>query len=196
MPTFSTADSSAADRTRPTADGTVKVTLETPLPTSAPTQASQSPPLSVCPLNQQSPDRRREAGGLGKKTHTHTNVAFFPSRCQIEAPAPSKTADSTGVRRFERSDNESNHGASPPPTTAAATVTAVFSPSVAASRSAARVDGSQLHMRRDPARSPIDAQRIASLQFPGFGARWARFDTSISPRTNKTRHRHEYPCEP
>lgn len=77
-----------------------------------------------------------------------------------------------------------------------ATVTAVFSPSVAASRSAARVDGSQLHMRRDPARSPIDRQRIASLQFPGFGARWARFGTSISLRTNKTRHRHERTCEP
>lgn len=188
MPTFSTADSSFADRTRTTADGTVKVTLETSLPTSAPTQPSQSPRSPSAPFINKAPtDDGREAWG---KKHIHERRFF---RCQIEASAPSKTADSTGVRRFEPSDNASNHGASPPTT---ATVTAVFSPSVAASRSAARVDGSQLHMRRDPARSPIDRQRIASLQFPGFGARWARFDTSIPLRTNKTRHRCEHPCEP
>lgn len=61
---------------------------------------------------------------------------------------------------FEPSDNASNHDVFP--------VTAVFGPSVAESRSSARVDGSQLHMRRDPAHSPIDRQRNASLLFPGL----------------------------
>lgn len=167
MPTFSTADSSVAERTRPTADGTVKVTPETPLPTSAPIRSKALPPLSVCPVNQQSPDRRREGSHTASNRGTETRLE---------------------VRGFEPSDKASNHCASPPTTTA--TVTAVFSPSVAASRSAARVDGSQLHMRLDPARSPIDRQRTASLQFPGFGARWVRLDTSIALRTKKTRDRH------
>lgn len=84
------------------------------------------------------------------------------SRRWIHQTADSMSAGLLGEKKkpFEPSDNASNHDVFP--------VTAVFGPSVAESRSSARVDGSQLHMRRDPAHSPIDRQRNASLLFPGL----------------------------
>lgn len=182
MPTFSTADSSAADQTTPTADGTVKVTLETPLPTSGPTRASQSPRSPSAPyINKASTEDGKEAEGE-KEKKKYKNAAFsgVESRCRLRP----KTADFDVSGSAEAGREGSSRAITRritvclPPTTT--TVTAVFSPSVAESRSSARVDGSQLHMRRDPARSPIDRQRIASLQFPGFGARLARFVTSVS----------------
>lgn len=144
-------------QTTATADSTVKVTLETPLSTADPTQPSQ-PPLSVSlSINR----------ALTKWCQIiYKNNAFFP-RCRIEALDPSSRGLNVGgstwrekKKPFEPSDNASNHDVFP--------VTAVFGPSVAESRSSARVDGSQLHMRRDPAHSPIDRQRNASLLFPGL----------------------------
>lgn len=172
------------------------------------------PPLSVCPLYQQSLDRRREGGGGGEGKKKYKNAAFsgVESRCRLRP----KTADFDVSGSAEAGREGSSRAITRritvclPPTTT--TVTAVFSPSVAESRSSARVDGSQLHMRRDPARSPIDRQRIASLQFPGFGARLARFVTSVSlwavrlfvwhggkneiKRKKKRKNRHAHACEP
>lgn len=77
------------------------------------------PPLSVCPLYQQSLDRRREGGGGGEGKKKIQERRFF--RCRIAVPAPSKNRGLRrqrlgwgGERRFEPSDNASNHGVSPP----------------------------------------------------------------------------------
>lgn len=115
--------------------------------------------FALClPLYQQSPDQTMP--------NYLQEQRFFPSvesRRWIHQTADSMSAGLLGrggKKTFAPSDNASDHDVFP--------ITAVFGPSVAESRSSARVDGSQLHMRRDPAHSPIDRQRNASLLFPGL----------------------------
>lgn len=142
-------------QTTATADSTVKVTLKTPLSTADPTQPSL-PSLSVSlSINR----------ALTKWCQIiYKNNAFFPvsnrGAGSIKPRTQCRRVYLEEKKTFEPSDNASDHDVFP--------ITAVFGPSVAESRSSARVDGSQLHMRRDPAHSPIDRQRNASLLFPGL----------------------------
>lgn len=153
LPTFSTADSSKSRRQRRL---TAPWRLHWRLRSAPPTRHSHRSLRSLSPSLTTEP--------WPNDAKLFTRATFF-SQCRIEALDPSNRGLNVGgsTRRkksFEPSDNASDHDVFP--------ITAVFGPSVAESRSSARVDGSQLHMRRDPAHSPIDRQRNASLLFPGL----------------------------